>query len=83
MEWLQLPITLHMIGGGSVFLDAKCGTQFLNQSQGEVCTTVTQKFGGHTKHCNEPLIQDLSHSLGCLVPHDKCQGIVCKVISNH
>ena len=73
MELLHLSITLQVTGSGLAFLDTKHGAEFLDQCQGEVCTVVTQEFGGHTKHCDEPLIQDLSHSLGCLVPHDKCQ----------
>ena len=61
MEPLHLPITPHVIVSGSTFLDAKHGTEFLNQCRGEVCAAVTQEFGGHTKHCNEPLIQDPGH----------------------
>ena len=83
MESLHLPITLHMIGSGLEFPDAKCSAQLLDQCQGEVRTMVTQKFGRHSKHCDEPLIQDLSHGLGGLIPHDKCQGIGHKVISDH
>ena len=38
---------------------------------------------GCAKHCDELLIQDLSHGLGHLVPHDKSQGTAHKVISDH
>ena len=83
METLHLPVALRVVSRDPALLDTKGRAQLLNEGRHEVCSSVTQQLGGHSKNCYKALVEHLCDGLGHLVFCHHSKGIPREMVDHH